>query len=130
VAAAVAWWWGGRGRQIGAVVPGHARHALGGAEPREPLVRGGKLGGKREIDEVAGHRDVVDVGRREVVLDEREHLGTMDGVAPAIPVDETEAALVGKLERARRRNGPEVRIGEVGENKRHYELPMSMPAMN
>src|SRR5215510_12279449 len=45
---------------IGVVVAGHDSDVLRGAEPREERARGRKLSREREIDEVAGDRNLVD----------------------------------------------------------------------
>ena len=60
-------------------------------------------------------------------------------MALAIPVDQPEPALVEELAQARRRDRPEVRVGEVGEGEHRaliasvallYEFPINIPAAN
>jgi hypothetical protein len=44
---------------ISVVITGHEGHVVREPEPIEPRARRRKFGREREVDEIAGHRDVV-----------------------------------------------------------------------
>ena len=59
---------------IGVVIAGHQVTSCGGPERFEPGARRRIFGRQRDIDEVAGHRDVVGRLRLEVGDDARQHV--------------------------------------------------------
>src|SRR5262245_38593442 len=121
---------------IGVVVAGHDSDILRRPKPREERARWRKLGREREIDEVAGDRDVVDGLRFEVGNDALEHVGAVKVSATLLPVDVTADPLAHELERRGRRQRRKMRVRQVRQHEgRHqdnsksgYELPMRMPA--
>src|SRR5437867_1016957 len=121
---------------IGVVVAGHDGDILRLAKPRKERARGRELGREREIDEIAGDRDVVDGLRLEVGHDAIEYGGAVEVPAPFLPVDVAADPLAHELERRGRRQRREMRVRQVRQHEgRHqdnsksgYELPMRMPA--
>ena len=113
----------------------------------QPRLRPHIFGRNREIDEVAGHRDMVGRGRLQVARQRLDHLAAVDKFALAVPIDEAEAALAGELLEPRPRG--KMQIGEVAEHEHRgmmlrescreqwrnaavavHELPMRMPTTN
>ena len=81
----------------------------------QPRLRPHIFGRYREIDEVAGHRDMVGGGRLQVARQRLDHLAAVDKFALAVPIDEAEAALAGELLEPRPRG--KMQIGEVAEHE-------------
>ena len=75
--------------------------------------------GRDRFDEVAGHRDVVGLDRVEIADDGIENLDAMDIFAAALPVDETEPALAGKLYELRTQR--QMQVGQLGK-KEHRRI--------
>jgi hypothetical protein len=130
-----------RRRHIGVVIPRH--HADVSRRPQgvEPAARRFELRRQRDVDEVTGDGDVVGPGDVKVARDGVEHLGTMNAVAAALPIEVAEQSLRGELGQARPRQRDEMRIGQMRQHehvaarpsmRRHraYELPIRMPAAN
>ena len=105
---------------IGVVIARHHAHVVGRAEPRQPFPGRREFLLQRDVDEVAGDRDVV--GRRgsQVVHQGFQRFGAVAHEPPPVPIDEAERALAGQLAKTRDRHGPEVRIRQVrqGEHRR------------
>ncbi len=71
---------------------------------------------QRQIDQIAGHRDVVGVARFQIAGDGIENFGPMDVFAFALPVDEAEPALAHKLRKPRPRRR-QMQVGQMGESE-------------
>ena len=129
-----------RGRAyIGIVIAGHQGDVVRRPERREPGARRRVFAGERDVDEVAGHRDVVGRLRLQVGHDAREHVGAMDQVALAPPVQKAGGALADELGQSRLRQRREMRVRQMREHEhggvitadmRLHELPIKMPARN
>ena len=86
-------------RHIGIVIAGHEAHLLRRAETFEPAAGALEFERQRDIDEVAGDRDVVrpGVGAAQVGDDRIECFGAMDGMAVAPSIGATEEPLRGEF---------------------------------
>ena len=98
---------------IDVVVAGHHRDVSGVAERLQPAARARVFVGQRQIDQIAGDRDVVDAEGFQIAPDRLEDFGAMDVFALALPIDEAEAALVDELRKPRPRG--EMQVGQLGE---------------
>ena len=118
---------------IGVVIARHQGHVGGRAERIEPGARRRVFVRQRQIDEVAGDRDVVRRLRLEIGDDAREHVRPVDRFALAPPVDEAGRALADQLDKPRLRQRRKMRIRQMRQYECHreiYELPIRMPARN
>jgi hypothetical protein len=104
---------------IGVVVAGNQRHIGRRAERIEPHPRRRIFGRQRQIDEIAGDGDVVRLLRLEVGDDARQHLGLMDRLALAPPVDEAGHALADQLVEPRRRQWRKMWIRQMRQHVGH-----------
>ena len=95
------------------MIAGHDGDVAGVAERFEPRRARGVFVGQRQIDEIAGDRDVVDAMRLQIARDRIEHFGAMDVFALALPIDEAEAALADELREPRPRG--QMQVGQMGE---------------
>ena len=131
---------------IDVVIAGHQGDVLRRSQRFKPGARRWIFGRQRDVDEVAGHRDVVGCLCLEVGDDARKHVAAMDQAALAPPVDKAGRAFADELVQARLRQRPEMRIRQMREHEhgRHprgaardvpaggkvHELPIRMPARN
>ena len=68
---------------VGIVVAGNDRHILRGAEALKPGSGGRIFGRQRQVDEIAGHRDVVRRACPDILRDPRQQVGAMEEAALA-----------------------------------------------
>jgi hypothetical protein len=85
------------GAHVGVVIARHQGDVARRSERGKPGARRWVFAGKRDVDEVAGHRDVVRGLRLEICGNAREHFGAMDAVALAPPIEKAGGAFVGEL---------------------------------
>ena len=106
-------------RYIDVVIAESDGHVGRRSERLQPCARPRILRRQRQIDQVAGHGDVVGAAGLEVARDRIERLDAVHFLAPTMPVDEAEPALAGKLDEARPHG--QVQIGEVGKREHGVE---------
>ena len=85
-------------------MPGTTETSSGVPSVSSQSLRKFDLGVEREVDEVAGHREVIDADGLDVGDDVPEHAVMQDMAAVALPVDVADHAL-----------GREVAIGYIGQ---------------
>ncbi len=102
---------------IGVVIARHHAHVVRRAEPREPFPSRREFLLQRDVDEVAGDRDVVRRRGAQVMHQGFQHFGAVPDEAPPVPIDEAERALAGQLAKTRHRHGPEVRIRQMRQHE-------------
>jgi hypothetical protein len=108
---------------IGVVIAGDHRDPVRCADALQPRPRRRKLRLEREVDEVAGDRDVIRRLRLHVRHQRVEHLAAMDLMAIARPVEIAERALAREIAQPRRGQRRQMRIGQMGQGKcRHHSL--------
>lgn len=100
---------------VGVVVAGHEADPLRGANPPEEGAGGLVLVGEADVDEVAGHRDMIDLGADDVVQQPVENVHAVMLGPAAAPVEVAGQALAHEVAPVRLRQGADVRIGEVGD---------------
>ena len=88
----------GPGANVEIMIAGHQRHVGRRAKRFEEQPRRREFGRQRDVDEIAGDRDVVRRLRLQIADDPGKRLRQMDGLAAAVPVEEAEDALVGEIE--------------------------------
>jgi len=86
-------------------------------EPMQPGARLGELGLERNVDEVAGDGHVIGRPRLEIAHQHVDLLGAVDLVPIAPPVDVAQQTLAREIPQARREEGSEVRVREVGQDE-------------
>ena len=102
---------------IDVMIAGHQRHVCRRPQRFEPSASRRVLAGCRDVDEIAGYRDVVGCACLQVRRHTRQHLGTMDEAAFAMPVEKAGRALAHKLRPMRPRQWREMRIRDMGEHE-------------
>jgi hypothetical protein len=106
---------------IGIVVARDDGDVLGLADAFQPCARWREFRLQRQVDEIAGHRDVVR-GLRADVGDQRvEHLAAVIFVAVARPVQVTQRALAREIAQPRRRQRRQMRIRQMRQCERHRQ---------
>ena len=117
-------------RDIGVVVAGRKTHLLRSAEPAEPFPRQGDLAAKANIDDIAGHRDMIGLLREEIFDEPGEQRHIVLGGALAQPVHIAGGSLAQKLREIRARNWADMGVGEMGEKETHaaHAPPINTPA--
>ena len=98
---------------VGVVVAGNDAHPLRRAQRLQPAGGGGELAGKRDVDQVAGHRDVVGGDLGEIAGERVEHALAVDEDPAAAPRPVAEDALGGDDWQAEGQRRGNVRIREV-----------------
>jgi len=98
---------------INVVVARHDRYVIGTSDCFEPAPGPRIFAGQREINEIAGHRDMADGSRLQIARDRVQHVRPVDVFALALPIDETEGALARKLDALRRER--QMQVGEMSE---------------
>jgi hypothetical protein len=76
---------------------------------------------QRQVDEIAGDRDVIGRVRLDVVNDPLEHRGQVKAAALAMPVDEAAEPLAHELERVGPRQRRKMRIREMRQDKHPWD---------
>jgi hypothetical protein len=79
--------------------------------------RGREFARERDIEDIAGHGDVVRVMRLDVVDDARQHLGAVECLPAPVPVHVADGALAREVADAGRGHGAEMRVGQMRENE-------------
>ena len=87
----------------------------------QPFRRAHEFLREPEIDEIAGHGDVVRFSLDDIAGQKVEDLAPMHQLAPAMPVDITEDALAHELDAPSRRHRAQMDVGEMGEGE--HEAP-------
>ncbi len=105
------------GAHIGVVIARHQGHVVWRSERRQEIRGRPELGRKRDVDEIAGHRDVIRRLRLEVGDDVRQHVTAMNQVALAPPVEIPGCTLAHELVPSRLRQRRKMRIGKMREGK-------------
>jgi hypothetical protein len=98
---------------IGVVIAGYHRDPLRRADAFKPGLCRGEFRLQRQIDEIAGHRDVVRPLRLHVGDQRVQHLAAVIFVAVAGPVEIAERTLAGEIAKPRRGQGRQMRIGQM-----------------
>jgi hypothetical protein len=89
---------------------------------------GANSASQREIDEVAGDRDVIRPLRLHVRHQRIEHVALVDLLAVAFPVEIAERALAGEVGKPQAWQRRKMRIGQMGEREcRHQPHPLLLP---
>ena len=110
---------GHRVAHIGVVVAGREGHVRRLAERPHPFRRATKLRRQRDVDEIAGDRDMVGLLGAHVGDQTGERRHVAEAFAPALPVDVAHEALEPHLVEARPRQRPEMDVGEMGDGEAH-----------
>ena len=98
---------------IGIVISRHQRNVVRRADAFQPFSRRGEFQRQRDVDEIAGDRDVAGMLRVHVGDEFVQHFAAMNGVALALPVHVADGALAGEVAQPRLRHRAEMRIGQV-----------------
>ena len=100
---------------IGVVVAGNDRDGIGRAQLAQPARGLHELGRQRDVDQIAGDRDMVRrLGAH--VLDQRvQHLAAMDAIAAALPGQVAEHPLVHQRPRRDARHRAQMQVRQMGE---------------
>ncbi len=83
----------------------------------QPVGGAQELLGQAEIDQIAGHGDVVGLLFDDIAGDEVEDLAPMDVFAPAVPIDVAEHALRHQIAPPHARHRAQVNVGEMCEGE-------------
>ena len=111
------------------MIAGHDRDALGRADAFQPGPGRFEFGSQRQVDEIAGDRDLIRRLRLHVRQQRVEHVAAMEFVAVAGPVEVAERALAGEIAKPRRRQRRQMRIGQMGQREcGHQRHPTGLPA--
>ena len=114
-----------RGADIGVVIAGNHRDAIRRTDAFQPGPRRRKLRVQRQVDEVAGDRDLVRRLRLHVRYQRVEHIAPVDLVPVARPVEIAERAFSREIAQPRRGHWRQMRIGQMGQRKcRHQPGPL------
>ena len=103
---------------IGVVIAGNDGDPLRRADAFEPGLRRGELRFQRQIDEVAGHRDVVRPLRLHVGDQCVQHLAAVIFVAVAGPVEIAQRTLAREIPKPRLGQRRQMRIGQMRQRER------------
>ncbi len=93
----------------------------------QPLCGADEFLGQTEIDEIAGHGDVVGLLLDDIAGDEIEDLAPMHKFAPAMPIDVAEHALAQQLAALGLRHRAQMNVGQMGEGEHGAQLPGFRP---
>ena len=119
-----------RGAHIGVVIAGHDRDLLRRADAFEPRLRRLELRLQRQIDEIAGHRDVVRPLRLQVGDQRIQHLAAVIFVAVAGPVEIAKRALADEIAHPRRGQRRQMRIGQMRQREGiRHSRPVALPVI-
>ena len=105
---------------IGVVVAGNDGDVFRRADAFEPDARRGEFRVEGEIDEIAGHGDMVRPLRLHVGDQRIQHVAPVIFVAVTGPVKITERALAGEIAQARRRQRRQMRIRQMRQRVRRH----------
>ena len=102
---------------IGIVIAGDGGDAFWWPKCAQPFSGKHELLGQAEIDEVAGHRDVVRLPLDDVLGQHIEDVAAMHELPPAMPIHIAEHALAEEVATARPRHRAQVNVGEMRESE-------------
>ena len=102
---------------IGVVIAGDGGDAIGRPEMVQPLRGEDELLRQAEIDEIAGHRDVVRLPLDDIPGQDVEHVAPMHELPPAMPIHIAEHALAHQLAAPRLRHRAQMNVGEMGKGE-------------
>ena len=105
-----------RAPHIEIVIAGHDRDLRRLAERMQEGAGVEEFRRQRDVDEIAGERDLVRRLRLQVGDQIGQGLHAVDRLAPPMPVEEAERALARELAHAGAGQGADMRIGKVREN--------------
>ena len=118
-----------RGANIGIVIAGNHRDPVGWTDALQPCPRRHKLGFERQIDEVAGDRDVVRRLGLHIRNQRVQHVAPVELAAVARPVEIAEHAFAHKFAGPRPRQRRDMRIGQMRQREgRHHLRPLRLLA--
>ena len=110
---------GHRSADIGVVIAGNEAHVVGIAERLHPEGGEAELGGHADIDQIAGHRDMVRALCAQILDEAGEDAHVVQPLAAALPVDVAHEALEAKIGEARQWRGRKMRIGDMRDREAH-----------
>jgi hypothetical protein len=113
---------------ISVVIAGNDGDPIGFADVSQPRQRWREFRLQREIDQVAGDGDVVGPLRMQVRDQRIEHLAPLIFMASARPVEIAERALARELGHPRRRQGRQMRIGQMRQRKGRHQATPAKPS--
>ncbi len=114
---------------IGVVIAGDHGDTIRNTDALQPCPRWRKFCFEREIDEVAGYRDVIRSLRLHVRHKCIEYVAPMEFLTIARPIEITERAFAGEIAKPRGGQGRKMRIGQVRQCEcRHHLHPIGWPA--
>ena len=109
------------GADIGIVIAGNDADAVRRADALQPRLRRREFCFQRQVDQIAGDRDVVRLLRLQVRDQRIEHLAAMEFLPVALPVEIAERAFAREIAQAARRQRRQMRIGQMGQREcRHH----------
>ena len=102
---------------IGVMIAGDGGDALRRPKRAQPFSGKHELLRQAEIDEVAGHRDVVRLPLDDVLGQHIEDVAAMHELPPAMPIHIAEHALAEEVATARPGHRAQVNVGQMGESE-------------
>ncbi len=102
---------------VSVVIAGNDGDTVRCADALQPVQRRSKFGFQREVDEVAGDRDLIRLLRLHVRYQRIEHVAAMEFLAIAGPVEIAERAFAGEFGKPRVRQRRKMRIGQVSQRE-------------
>ena len=102
---------------IGIVIAGDRRDPVRGAEMMQPFGGEKKFLRQPEIDEIAGHRDVVRLPLDEIAGEHVKNIAAMHELPPAMPIDVAEHPLAQEVAPAGPRHRAQMNVGQMGEGE-------------
>jgi len=105
------------GAYVDVVIARHQGDVARRPKRREPGARRRVFARERDVDEVAGHSDVVRRLRFEIRHDAREHVAAMNEPALALPVEKAGCTFADQLGQSRRRQRSEMGVRQMRENE-------------
>ena len=113
------------GAHVDVVIARHQGDVARRPERREPGARRRVFARKRDVDEVAGHGDVVRRLRLEIRHDAREQVGAVNEPALALPVEKAGRAFAHELGQSGRRQRSEMGVRQMrkDEHGTHHRTP-------
>jgi hypothetical protein len=102
---------------IGIMIAGDGSDALRRAKVPQPFRGKHEFLRKPEIDEVAGHRDVVRLAPDNILREHVEHVAPMHELPPAMPIHKAEHPLAEEVAVPRPGHRAQVNVGQMSERK-------------
>src|SRR5579863_6340228 len=113
---------------VGVVIARREAHVDGIAERPEPGRGRGLFGGQADVEDVAGHGDVIGPMPQDVADEAAQQIHVMGAIAAAAPIDIAEAALAHQLDERGFRQRADMRVREMGEGEGHWYDRLSRDA--